>query len=69
MELTEEIKTKIDALTYAQLLRQWRFAPLGDPMFQGETGKYWGTRLSELRDADPEGAVLASKAIGWENHF
>ena len=66
MELTEANKTHIDSLSYEHLLSLWRFAPVGDPWFQGETGDYWGKRINELKAADPNGAVTASKQIGWE---
>lgn len=65
MELTEENKKHIDSLDYEQLLRRWRSAPIGDPWFQGETGEYWGQRMAEKRSEDPDGAVQASKNIGW----
>jgi len=67
MDLTPENKAEIDSKTYTDLLCRWRFALTGDPWFQGETGDYWGTRMSELR-AQPGGNrrhVAASKAIGW----
>ena len=64
MNLTEENKKYIDGLNYFQLLSRWRFAPSGDQWFTGETGKYWGKRMSELKAADPGGAVADSKAIG-----
>jgi|ETNvirnome_2_130_1030620.scaffolds.fasta_scaffold00173_3 hypothetical protein len=67
MKLTEENKNHIDSLSYEQLLRKWRFAPVGDPMFQNETGEYWGERMTELR-SEPDGNarhVAASKFIGW----
>ena len=65
MDLTTDNKRIIDGQNYEDLLRKWRFAPAGDPWFQGETGKYWGNRMNELRS---EGAdhVRASKSIGWE---
>jgi len=65
MELTNENKEHIDALSHYQLLSKWRTAPVGDPWFQGETGVYWGDRMREKRDEDPDGAVLDSKALGW----
>lgn len=65
MDLTPENKTYIDGMTYEQLLSKWRFACPGDSWFQGETGKYWGRRMNELRSQDPAGAVAASKRIGW----
>lgn len=68
MTLTTENKAHIDALSYEQLLSHWRFAPVCDPWFQGETGDYWQKRMSELR-AVPGGNdshVAASKSIGWD---
>lgn len=67
MDLTPENKQRIDSLSYEHLLRRWRFAPVGDPWFQGETGEYWGKRMAEMRD-EPGGHerhVAASKSIGF----
>lgn len=67
MNLTDDNKRHIDSLSLNALLSRWRFAPVGDPWFQGETGDYWGKRMSELR-AQPggnEAHVAASKSIGW----
>ena len=64
MTLTPERKAHIDGLSYGALLSRWRFAPIGDPWFQDETGKYWGERMAELR-AQGADHVGASKAIGW----
>lgn len=66
MDLTPENKASIDARSYEGLLSKWRNAPVGDPWFQGETGKYWGERMALLRYQDPGGAVAASKRIGWD---
>ena len=65
VELTEENKAIIDSRTYKELLAHWRYASAGDPWFQGKTGKYWSKRMKELRDADPAGAITASKQVGW----
>jgi hypothetical protein len=68
MDLTPELKAEIDARSYASLLSEWRFAPSGSLMFQGESGKYFGERMKELRD-QPGGDTRhtqASKQIGWE---
>lgn len=67
MQLTPENKAAIDSKTYQELLGHWRFAPAGDPRFEGETGEYWGKRMNELRDR-PEGQdehVRSSKTLGW----
>jgi len=66
MELTPERKKEIDSMSYESLLSAWRFAPAGDLRFQGETGKYWGKRMAEVRENDRGEAVAASKRIGWE---
>lgn len=67
MILTEALQREIDALSYVELLRRWRFAPTGDQMFQGESGDYFARRMAQLR-AEPGGQdkhTSASKAIGW----
>lgn len=64
MDLTMDNKEHIDSLSYTQLLSKWRFAPVGDSWFQGETGEYWGKRMAELRDQGAD-HVGASKSIGW----
>lgn len=65
MKLTDENKKHIDSLSIFDLLRGIRFSPSGNPWFQDETGKYWMDRYAELRSADNEAAVAASKALGW----
>ena len=65
MNLTRELKGQIDELSYGELLRRWRFAPVGDAMFQGESGEYWRKRMSKLRRENPAEHVRASKALGW----
>jgi hypothetical protein len=66
MDLTEKNKAYIDSLSAERLLSRWRFAPIGDPWLQGETGKYWGNRLRRLRESSPEKLTAASKRIGWD---
>ena len=63
VDLTLENKKKIDDRSYEALLSHWRNAPAGDPWFQGETGKYWGERMAELRSQGAD-HVGASKSIG-----
>lgn len=67
MELTPGNKAIIDGKSYHQLLSRWRFSPAGDPWFQGETGKYWAERMSELRSqpGGQERHVRASKDLEW----
>lgn len=64
--IPENLKKRIDGMSYYQLLDKWRFAPVGDPMFQGELGKYYSKVMFAKRDADPAGAVADSKVLGWK---
>jgi len=64
MDLTPENKAYIDSLAHYQLLSEWRFAPAGDPWLEGETGKYWGERLAEMRARDNTQAVHDSRHWG-----
>jgi hypothetical protein len=65
MKLTEENKKRIDGMSMYELLNGIRFAAIGDPWFQGETGDYWMKKYSEMRDKDPEEHVIISKTLGW----
>jgi len=64
--MNDQTKEWIDNSTYEQLLSKWRFAPAGDPLFQGEMGKYYSEVMFRKRDADPDAAVRASKNVGWD---
>ena len=64
MEMTDKNKEHIDGLSYESLLSHWRFAPAGDPWFQGETGDYWGKRMAELKGRIDHVAI--SKSLGWK---
>jgi len=60
------MKKWIDAASYEALLSRWRFAPAGDSIFQGETGKYYQKVMAEKKQqVGGAGHVAASKAIGW----
>jgi hypothetical protein len=55
----------INNATQYDLLKRWRFAPSGDPIFQGDVGDYFMRRQRELRSKDPAGYTAASKRLGW----
>jgi hypothetical protein len=63
--MNEQIKHWIDSASYETLLRKWRFAPVGDPMFQGETGDYYTKVMREKRESADQ--AQASKNVGWQN--
>lgn len=63
--MTAEQKAQIDAMSYEELLEQWRFGPVGDPLFVGEAGAYFSQRMHQLRN-EPGGQerhVAASKRL------
>jgi len=65
--MTPSQKAWIDGANYYDMLRLWRFAPAGDPMFSGETGKYYAEIMAKRRTAlGPEVHTAASKSLGWE---
>ncbi len=65
--IEDETKQWIDNASYEQLLSRWRFGPDGDPMFQGETGKYYEEVMSQKRkEGGDEAHTRASKSIGWK---
>lgn len=69
MKLTKSNKAYIDNMSYTQLLHRWRFALIGDPWFQDETGEYWGKRMQEMRQKQGNDIhVKASKLIGWDKN-
>ena len=47
--MTNDQKKWIDNASYTALLYKWRFAPSGDPMFQGDTGDYYAKVMAEKK--------------------
>ena len=63
--MKEDHKKWIDSASYEQLLSKWRFAPMGDPYFQGAPGDYYSKVMAEKREKVGGAAhVSASKSIG-----
>lgn len=62
--MNERTKRWIDAATYQDLLTKWRFASVGDPMFQGEIGEYYSKAMAEKRKTADH--IQASKNVGWD---
>lgn len=64
--ISDADKAKIDAMSYYDLLKGWRFAPVGDPLFQGETGDYYAQVMAKKRvEVGPDAHTGISKEIGW----
>ena len=61
MELTKEMKSKIDNMSHIEMAQKWRFAPAGNRMLMGDTGDYFHKVFKEKGGMTPE----ISKIIGW----
>ena len=61
--ITEEQKVYIDGASYEDLLREWRFSPIGNPAFDGERGEYFAKVMWEKKELCDH--VAASKRVGW----
>lgn len=56
----------IDSASYGELLNKWRFASIGDPIFQGEVGDYYATAMRQKREhVENDEHVKISKEVGW----
>jgi hypothetical protein len=60
--MTEDQKKQIDAMSQYNMEYRWRFAKIGDPLFQGDTGEYFSKVFKEKGGFTPE----ISKQLGWE---
>lgn len=56
---------QIDEMTFEGMLRMVRCAPLDDPLFRGEVGKYFHAALKTKRgQLSPEARAEISKRVG-----
>lgn len=62
--MTDQDKAWIDNASYETLLQRWRFAPVGDLMFTGDTGEYYAQVMKSKREAHPNPPQV-SKNLGW----
>ena len=63
--MTNEQKEYIDELSHFEICRLWRFTPIGDPLFTGDTGDYLTTKFHSLGGLTP----AISKKLGWGGPF
>ncbi len=64
--MTEETKKMIDEMSFETMMRKWRRLPIGDPLFQNDTGKYFSRIMAEKRKKIGVAAYVAtSKRVGW----
>ena len=62
----KEFRKWLDEQSYKDLLQRWRFAPIGDPIFQGATGKEYAESMSlKKQELSHKEQVRISKEVGW----
>lgn len=58
---------RIERMGYEEMVRLLRFAPIGDAMFCGAPGEFFGKRLGQLQAAlSPAEQVAISKIVGHD---
>lgn len=62
--LTPELKKQIEALSYEDMLRIWRFEPSGHPLLIGEVGEYFSLQMDLKRESVDY--VEVSKRVGFQ---
>ena len=59
-------KAEIDAMTFEDMLRKVRFAPLSDPLFRGEVSRYFHQQMRAKRhETPPKERAAISDRIGF----
>lgn len=65
--MTDEQARWINEASLEELLRKWRFAPVGDAMLQGDSGDHFCRVMKQKRnEVSAEEWSRISKAVGWE---
>lgn len=65
MDLTDEMKARIDRLSHYDLLKKIRFAKIDDLEMRGTTGEYWLQTYRRKRDENLLQAIEDSNKLGW----
>ena len=59
-------RESIDTMSYEDMLRLYRFEPIGSKLFTSDIGAYFMDRFDYLRDTvSLQERVAASKNVGW----
>lgn len=63
----QELWDWTDNATYEELLKKWRFAKDGDPLFRCGMGRHFSDVMFKRKAALPPGeAARISKKVGWK---
>lgn len=60
--MDDQVKKLIDEMSYEDMFRLWRNAPIGEPLLQGDSGKYFSeVMLRKREEAENAAHTTASK--------
>lgn len=67
MNTIEEKLEWIATASYEELLRRWRWEPIGSPWFKGELGPAFRKRMQQLRESmSISECVEVSRRVSWD---
>ena len=67
MSLSEEERKNILGMSYYDMLKKWRFCPIGSDYFEGERGTFFRRTMEEKKlELSVDEAVRISKKVGWD---
>ena len=67
MSLSEEERKNILGMSYYDMLKKWRFCPIGSGYFSGEKGTFFRRTMEEKKlELSVDEAVRISKKVGWD---
>lgn len=58
--MTEQQRKRIDQMSQREMAKLWRFAPVGEPLLQGDAGKHFAEVFARKGGMTP----AISKSIG-----
>jgi hypothetical protein len=61
LNVSAEIKERIDSMSRYDMARRWRVSALGDELLQGDSGLYFARRFNSLGGFN----AAISKQLGW----
>jgi len=65
--MKDDVKKTIDGMGYESMLSLWRFAEVGHPFFQEDTGTYFTKVMQEKEKLlAPGEKSKISKSLGWK---
>lgn len=62
------LRKQIREASFEEILRLWRFSPIGSPFFEGPVGDLLTARYAAMRSSlSPAEWTALSKSVGWDN--